>query len=274
MDVYWYIIFFIFGAIIGSFLNVVLYRLHTGKSLEGRSHCLSCGKNLEWFELLPIISYLALRAKCKKCESHIPSHYFIVELLTGALFAFMWHVHASDFVLLGLYLLLVTLLVGVCVYDLRHMIVPNEFVVLMLAVAILIVSYVTFREVHLGLPFLIDSAAAGAGAFLFFAGIWFLSRGRGMGLGDAKLALPLGIILGSWGMFFTVVISFWIGALVMLFLLALEHFFRAGKTRLQYFRAPLTMKSEVPFAPFLILGFFLVHFFHVDLYVVSFLWSL
>jgi len=80
------IIAFGFGIIIGSFLNVYLYRFHTGKSLSGSSHCLSCATPLKFYELVPLFSYLFLRGRCRTCSSLVPSRYFLVELLTGILF--------------------------------------------------------------------------------------------------------------------------------------------------------------------------------------------
>ena len=89
-----------------------------------------------------------------------------------------------------------------------------------------------------------------------------------MGLGDAKLALPLGLLLGPIGAFSMVVFSFWIGAVVSVALLLLQHLYRKGTTRLPFVATPLRMKSEIPFAPFLILGFLFVYLFHVDIFTI------
>jgi len=83
---WWVVTAFGFGVIIGSFLNVLIYRFHTGKSLSGHSHCLSCGTRLCWFELLPLVSYLGLRGRCRTCGCRIPNRYFLVEFATGMAF--------------------------------------------------------------------------------------------------------------------------------------------------------------------------------------------
>ena len=81
------IIFFILGLVIGSFLNVVIFRLNTHRSFGGRSGCMSCGKKLPWYELIPLFSYLALGGRCSGCKTKISKQYFWVELLTGLIFA-------------------------------------------------------------------------------------------------------------------------------------------------------------------------------------------
>src|SRR5690606_22028608 len=105
-----------FGLVIGSFLNVVIYRFHTGRSLNDRSHCLSCGKTLRWFELFPIFSYLALRGRCRSCRSFIPYRYALVEALTACLFLLAYLKTLDLFLLPGL-LIFLSLLIIVAVYD-------------------------------------------------------------------------------------------------------------------------------------------------------------
>ena len=263
MELYTHILIFIFGSIIGSFLNVVIYRLHTGKSLNGRSHCMSCGKTLVWFELFPILSYLFLRGKCRSCLSYIPSRYLIVELLTGLSFVLTYTIFQRDAFLLIVHLILVSVLMIVVVYDIRHTIIPNEMSALVGIIALVLLGYEWI--IHRDPTTLLENVGAGIAAFIFFGGLWFVSRGRWIGFGDAKIALPLGIIVGLSGAFSMVVFSFWIGAIISLSLLGIEKMLRKGKTYLHFLSIPLTMKSEVPFAPFLILGFLAVHFFHADI---------
>ena len=259
---------FIFGAIIGSFLNVVLYRLHTGKSLDGRSHCMSCGKILAWYELFPVVSYLLQRGKCRGCGAYVPVRYLVVELLTGLSFVAVWYLFASNLLLLVLYLVLVSVFVVIVVYDIRHTIIPDELTLMVGAVALIFLGYefILTKDVVLTLM----SVLAGSSASFFFWGLWFISKGKWIGFGDAKLALPLGMMVGLGGVFSMVVLSFWIGAAISLTLLGFERALKRGKTNLHFLRSPLTIKSEVPFAPFLIAGFLLVQFLHADIFDITY----
>ncbi len=264
MELYWYIVVFIFGAIIGSFLNVVIYRLHTGRSLSGRSHCMSCGKDLSWYELFPLFSYIAQRGSCRGCGAYIPSRYFTVELLTAFLYMSVWHLFSGDLFVLSLYAILVSLLVVIFVYDMRHTIIPDELTLAVLGVVLTLVGYEYIQGgdiARIGIQLF-----SGLGAGLFFFGLWFASKGRWIGLGDAKLAFPLGVLAYGIGAFSMVVFSFWIGAVISLTLLCIERLSKKWKTHLHFLSSPLTIKSEVPFAPFLIAGFLLVQFLHADIF--------
>lgn len=255
---------FVFGAIIGSFLDVVAYRLHTEKSLNGRSHCLSCGMRLKWYELVPVVSFLVLRARCRSCNSRIPWRCLMMEVGTGLSFVLMWQLFTYDIILVALYMATAALLILVVAYDFRHLIIPDEIVGLLVVVALSIAAY-RFHTEGLSFEMFMYHLLAGVLGALFFAAFWLISGGKWMGLGDAKLMLPLGIVLGPWGTFAAIVLAFWTGAGISVSILGLDKLLRAGKTHVSFLDAPLTIKNEIPFAPFLILGFALVHFFHVDL---------
>lgn len=269
MEPFWYVMFFVLGAIIGSFLNVVLYRLHTGKSLGGRSHCLTCGKTLHFPELLPIVSYLFLRGKCRGCSAQLPPRYLVVELLTGLSYLFVWHLFAYDPFLLFLNLILVSLLILIVFYDVRHTIIPDELTLMVggVALAYLIYEYLLVGSITPAFFRLL----AGVSAAFFFYGLWYISKGRWIGFGDAKLALPLGVMVGLGGVFSMVVFSFWVGAVVSLALLGIERLSKRGKISLHFLGSPLTIKSEVPFAPFLTIGFLIVQFLHADIFDITYL---
>ncbi len=254
-------ILFGFGVIIGSFLNVVLYRLHTGKSLAGHSHCLSCGRRLRALELVPLLSYLGLGARCRSCRSYIPVRYFLVELLTGLLFVLVY-LNSSGLFELLLGLVFVSVLVVVAVYDLRHLIIPDELVFILTALALLQSGYLLFGTAD-GVAFAYDLGAAFLGS-LFFYFLWQASGGKWIGFGDVKLALPLGLMVGCMGVFSMIVLAFWVGAIIGLALLALQYLARRGKLPLRFFGRRLTMKSALPFAPFLITGFLLVWLWGID----------
>ncbi|MBY0538641.1 prepilin peptidase [Patescibacteria group bacterium] len=252
---------FIFGLIIGSFLNVYIYRFHTGKSLAGSSHCLSCRTPLRFYELFPLFSYLGLLGRCRSCSALIPSRYFWVELTTGILF--LWVVQVfSDVYLWPLLLVLMATLVVISVYDLAHFIIPNAFVVFLSLLALVYVGYgVYVSEDYLGV---IWNVAAALLAFLFFAGLWWYSDGKWLGFGDAKLAIPLAFMIGISGVFSMIALSFWIGAFISVIILLWQKYGNRGQLGFRSANHTLTIKSEVPFAPFLIIGFLLVFMGGVD----------
>ena len=256
-----YGIVFLFGVIIGSFLNVYIYRFHTGKSLNGSSHCMSCAKPLRWYELFPLLSYLGLRGRCGGCGCRIPVRYFIVELATGWLFVLGASVVGGWVELWWLLAVLIILLL-ITVYDYYHFIIPDEFT---LALTVLTTSWLSWQW-WIGSLTTSDGlwtlGAALAGAAFYFA-LWAVSRGAWLGFGDVKLAIPLGLWVGPMGVFSFVVGSFWVGALISLIILS-WHRFERGQKRLQLSSQTLTMKSAVPFAPFMIIGAALVYFLQFD----------
>ena len=132
---------FILGLIIGSFLNVVIYRWNTGVSnwqrLNGRSKCLKCNKKLKWFELVPVVSFIIQRGRCRNCHSKISWQYLIVELATGVVFVLVWQLDLSPLLTL-IYLIISALLIVIFVYDLRHQIIPDLLVFKFIALAFIV----------------------------------------------------------------------------------------------------------------------------------------
>jgi leader peptidase (prepilin peptidase)/N-methyltransferase len=255
------VVAFIFGLIIGSFLNVYIYRFHTGKSLSGSSHCLSCRTPLKFYELFPLFSYLGLRGRCRTCSARIPSRYFWVELTTAVLFLLVVTI-VRDVYLWPLILVLMATLVVVSVYDLAHFIIPDAFVVFLSLLALLYGGYIVWLSGDY--MELLWRALASTLAFLFFAGLWWYSGGRWLGFGDAKLAIPLAFIVGVSGVFSMLTLAFWIGTIISVAILGWQKYGKRGQLGLGIGSHPLTIKSEVPFAPFLILGFLGVFLFGVD----------
>lgn len=242
-------IVFIFGLIIGSFLNVVIYRLGTGRSIvHGRSFCMSCGRQLGVMDLVPVLSFLYVRGKCGGCGSRISAQYPLVELLTGLLFAYGTYYYSDlSYPLIAVLFFILACFVVILVYDLRHQIIP-DVVVWPLIVACAIWHWAVFG----GFAFHSLDTWAALIAFAFFAGLWLVSGGRWMGFGDAKLALAMGLLLGAESLY-AFFISFWIGALV-------------GITLLLVGKRHVTMKSEIPFAPFLVIGTIIVLFTNISLF--------
>lgn len=278
---YQYSIVFVFGLLIGSFLNVVLYRFHTGRSLAGSSHCLSCGTQLRWFELVPLFSYVVLRGRCRTCGCAVPLRYFLLESVTALLFLVVYMQFGMS-VLSVLSVLLGIALLMIVVYDLYHMVIPDQLVI---AVGICAAVYfVLMQYMHFSWIDLWHHAASAVAAFSVYGGLWLVSRGQWIGFGDAKLALPLGFILGPLGTFSFVVFSFWVGAVISLLLLFAPRVYHAlvfvCSATSNYLRTCphgsivkynryLTMKSEVPFAPFMVIAFLLVYLYGIEVLDVT-----
>ncbi len=235
---------FLLGLVIGSFLNVVIYRYNTGRGLNGRSRCLHCGKVLRWFNLLPVVSFVVQRARCAKCKAKLSWQYPLVELGTGILFFLVWRL-GLRLPLTGLYLAAMAVLVVIFVYDLRHQIIPDPLAFAFIAIAAL--------AAVLG-GSLIPNALAGLGLAAFFWLLWLGSRGRAIGFGDGKLALGVGLLAGPELGISAIAIAFWSGAIVGVGLLWFSR------------RKSYTMKSALPFAPFIIWGLWLALFFNFNVF--------
>src|SRR4051794_8136161 len=179
----------ILGAIVGSFLNVVVYRLPRGESLSHPpSHCPKCGQPVKPYDNIPVLSWLLLRGRCRHCKEPISARYPLVEAGTALLCALVVVVKGADEeAIIGI--VLVHLLVPITLIDLDHHLIPNKITYPGFVVGVVLVAALTPDE-------LVESliASAGAGGFLFVA--WFLYP-RGMGMGDVKLAFVLGIYLGK-----------------------------------------------------------------------------
>jgi len=235
---------FVSGLIIGSFLNVVGLRWNSGSSLSGRSKCPHCSKKLVWYELVPVLSFLFLRGRCSGCHTKISFQYPLIELFSGLVFLSLYVVYGFSIYYL-LSTIVFSLYIVILIYDFHHKIIPDSLVYS----AIIVALFFRITTYHfLPTPYYWDFLA-GPIIFLFFALIWLFSWGRAMGFGDAKLGLSIGLLLGARTGFSAIVLAFWIGAGIMLLIMLFSRFFglfNRGKK--------LTMKSEIPFAPFMLLG--------------------
>lgn len=270
MDFFWLLVvfFFVFGTFIGSFLNVLILRTGTGVSISGRSFCFSCGRKIPWYDLFPVVSFFLLGGNCRRCASKISIQYPLVELCAGILFAgafwklFEGAISLQFLTLLPLHFIAVSFLLALSVYDFRHKIIPDNFVWPFIAVGFL-VALLRFIPSSHDFPHLLD-LLGGPILFLLFAGLWFFSKGRWMGFGDAKLVLGMGLFLGLVKGLSGVVLGFWIGALWALGVLIVSKW--GILSSLRRGGRELTMKAQVPFAPFLVLGFLAAYFWNVDLF--------
>jgi len=255
--IFYFLFLFVLGAIVGSFLNVVILRLGTGISIvRGRSKCFSCGHNLVWYDLVPFFSFLFLGGKCRYCASKISWRYFTVELLTAILFslcALSWIPQTLlGFVFLSLSLIIISFFVAMAFYDFRHKIIPDVLSYGAAAVAFVYTLLVIFSGGGSYIRLL-----SGLFAALPFAFFWLVSRGKWMGLGDAKLSLSIGWWLGLSGAFGAIFIAIFSGAIVGVFILCAEKI-RMGKVKWG--------RHEIPFGPFLIIGALAAYFFGITLW--------
>lgn len=246
------ILSFIFGAVVGSFLNVVSLRFNTGVGLGGRSKCMSCGTGLTWKELVPIFSFVFQKGSCKKCKSKISWQYPLVEFIAGAIFVLIFITFPPVSYLTGLqtfiYVVMACLLLVMSVYDIKHKIIPDQFVYVFSGIALLNLFVGGSSWWHVPDFW---SLIAGPLAALPFAFIWLISRGKWMGFGDAKLMLGIGWVLGISGGINAIVLAFWIAAVVsVVWLFVTYKRFKPG--------------TEIPFGPYLILSMYLVLLFNIQ----------
>lgn len=273
-----------FGLIVGSFLNVLILREGSGRTVLGRSSCASCGRTLLWFDLIPVASWLFLKGKCRQCSSRISVQYPIVEAATCILFALIGF-SELDLVLKILGALIVSLYIAIFVYDLYHTLIPDYWSYAAAALAFLYACAAAFLIFDPNIRIEIDVwqlILSGPAAALPLFSLWFISRGAWMGLGDVKLALSIGWLLGPWIGIIAILGAFVLGALISIcILLPLPYLAewarslglpaprtrQAGITSLSRMKGPFTMQSEVPFGPFLIASCLL--FWFLQIYGIS-----
>lgn len=268
----------VLGFILGSFINVVILRFNSGKTITGRSQCFSCGKKLHWYELIPVISFVWLRGRCSQCKSEISIQYPLVELSSGMIFLILYAKFFPSGIFgsflmynLAFFILSAILwlsLVIIFVYDMRHKIIPDLFSVLFFLSALSISSLATYVDGNYRLILNHGIAALVLGTFFFL--LWFFSNGKAMGFGDVKLSLGIGMYLGIASGLSAIAYAFWIGALYAIGKIGYQKIKIMGTNQLSSGEIALTMKSEVPFAPFLIIGTWLAFLLGSDIFHVSF----
>lgn len=252
MTPYFLIFSFVLGALIGSFLNVVALRYNTGMTLNGRSKCFSCGKNLTWHELIPVFSFIFQGGKCKKCKGKISWQYPTIEILAGFLFAMIFYVFPPTTVEASFttlfYIFITCILLIITIYDIKHKVIPDPLVYTFATIALVKLFFAP------DLSFMwpsVTALLAGPILALPFALMFQFSGGTWMGLGDAKLVLGIGWVLGLSAGISAIVLAFWIGAVASVAWMYIV--FRKIKSR-----------YEIPFGPYLILGMYLVLLFGIQ----------
>jgi prepilin signal peptidase PulO-like enzyme (type II secretory pathway) len=238
-----YLLVFVFGTVLGSFMNVVLYRLHSKEKgiILGRSFCPHCKHPLGVLDLIPLFSFLFLKGKCRYCSKKISWQYPIVESVTGIVFVYLfWSVLLSPVLSpwqIVAYLFYGFILVGISFYDLYHYEIPDVIIIPGIIIAAL-VSVGTLITPFFAPPF-VDALLGVLIALVFLGGQVWISHEKWMGMGDVFIGVFMGIILG-WkltlvALFFAYIIGAVIGVLLMVF---------QGKKG----------NSHIPFGPFLSLG--------------------
>jgi len=259
------ILLLILGAFFGSFLSVVIYRIHADKKgiVKGRSECPHCHKKLKVRDLVPIFSYLVGGGKCRICKKKISIHYLLIEIVCAAVFVGFYFVYPfflyefgdlvcsfdSSLFLYYLFFIVVSLfLVAIAFFDLKYLEIPEIFT--LPAIAIVFVVGIFLPE-----PSLYSMLIGGAIAALFFGAQVWISKEKWLGAGDVQVGILIGLLLG-WQLFLMgLMITYIVGSLISLSLMA-------GKK--------VNLKSQVPFAPFMVLGTFITIFFgefFLDLYL-------
>jgi leader peptidase (prepilin peptidase)/N-methyltransferase len=229
-------IFFIFGAIFGSFSNVIILRLPKGESIvTPRSRCPKCGNPIQWFDNIPLLSWLALRGKCRNCQAPISARYPLVELLMGLAFAGAFYFIGWNWYLIEILIFLFGLITASFI-DIDHFILPDVFtlsgIVIGLAGALLNPER-SFLDAFLGV--FIGGGFLWAIAYFYFV----IRKQEGMGGGDIKLLAWIGAVLGWKAIPFVIVASSLIGSV-------------GGM--LAALRQKEGMKAVIPFGPYLALG--------------------
>ena len=235
-----YITAFILGSIWGSFSNVCIKRLPRNLSISGRSYCLTCKKQIKWFDNIPILSFIFLKAKCRNCSAKIDNQYFLVELISAI--SFLIIVFFFGITLESLLLIILSIFFIIIYFiDLEHYIIPNELTYTLMVIGFL-KTYLTDANSFM-FPDYFQSVMGGLMGFLIVWSIIFvykkLKNTEGMGLGDAKFLSALG---------------FWFGWISLPFILIFSSVIALSFSIPSLVKKTKTMSTQIPFGPYLILG--------------------
>jgi leader peptidase (prepilin peptidase) / N-methyltransferase len=247
------LLFFVFGLVIGSFLNVLVYRLKESETILGRSFCRGCHHQIRWYDNIPLFSFLVLRGRCRDCQATISWQYPALEAVMAFVFAaigmyFFSYEDPSSW-LEVLWLMLVTsCFVTIAAYDMRHMEIPIVLVVVSAIATVAFFAYTyrfdgIFLSSRLGLG-LMGAVAVGA----FFFALVYASHETWMGWGDVWLGCVAGLIVGLPFVLFMLTVSFASGSIIGIAGMYLER---------------KSLKSKIPFGPFLVIGTAVALFFPV-----------
>ncbi|MFZ7120644.1 MAG: prepilin peptidase [Eubacteriaceae bacterium] len=234
-----YVIIFIFGLVIGSFLNVCIYRIPMEESIiSPPSHCYNCGTRLKPIDLIPVISWWLLGGKCRYCGVKVSYRYALVEFITAFFFVFTYYMIGLQTTLI-IYLVLLSILIVDTFIDFDHLIIPdvlNYFTLIIFIILNIILGFMPWREALIG-------ALIGMLPLLL---IVILTGGKGMGMGDVKLMAVLGLFLGWKLSLLTILLAFVLGGFFGILLLI---------TKIK------SKQDAIPFGPWISIGAFIVMFY-------------
>lgn len=253
-----FLVFFIFcfGLVMGSFLNVLVLRMYHGESLRGRSRCPSCKKTLTARELMPLLSFIAQKARCTGCREKISWQYPLVELFAGFSYLLaLWTVlsYALPRTPLDQWFLILVFFIGIpaaliiVLTDIRWKMIPDWAVVMLGIVGVSATLLRSFQPSGTFTPQILWYDAGIAAIMTAFLGsLWFFSRGRWMGFGDVKLIFATSLIAGYPSAIAALLFAFWTGGIMGTVALVAQ---KKG------------LKHQIPFGPFILLGALLAYFF-------------
>lgn len=240
---------FVFGLIIGSFLNCLIWRLHEKEGLMNRSYCPKCRKQIAWYDNIPILSFIMLKGKCRHCGKPIAWQYPAVELSTGWLFATAYYLNYGGMIDDKLFIVqllrdwfIIAVMIVIFIYDLRWSEILDKVTLPACLAALIINLALGFSLWNLLISGIIGSS--------FFLIQFLISHGKWIGGGDIRLGLLMGLALGWPVVILAVIISYFIGSIVGVGLIL------AGKKK---------WGSEVPLGVFLAVGSIISLFFHAQI---------
>lgn len=252
-----YVVAGLLGVVIGSFLNVVILRLHAKTISKGRSRCVRCNHVLKSGDLFPIFSYLLLKGRCRYCGVKISKQYILVETLTLLIFVllaikflpnYVYLISLIDVFLFIAYCFIFSLLIVLSLYDIKHFILPWKIMRIFLLSSFILPIVVGLLGEGIGL---INFVAGFIVAAPFYA-IWYFSNGKLIGFGDIELMCGAGFLLGVSAGFMSIIAGFWIATVYVFLKMFTTQKIMHGKT-------------QIPFGPFLALGLFIVFFMDYNL---------
>jgi leader peptidase (prepilin peptidase) / N-methyltransferase len=239
------VLLFILGTMIGSFLSVLISRIHSNKKgiFFGRSECPNCKTKLGFADLIPIFSYISSFGKCRHCKKTIGIWYLLLEVTTGLIFAALYFkfpfINNETIILYVYYAVISVALIGILFYDLKFMEIPELF-------TLPIIAIIFASSFFIKSPGLFDMLIGGAVAGIFFGFQVIVSKEQWMGAGDTQVGILLGMLFGWKYLIMCLLIAYVVGSLISMILLI------SGK---------VGGKTKIPFAPFLVFAAFIVLFF-------------
>lgn len=241
------LIIFFLGISVGSFLNVLVDRIPRNESfLKGRSHCDFCNKTLKWYDLIPLLSFILVKGKCRYCHKKLSFQYFFMELLTGILYVdiYLFFLPAG-LIPMVFYLILISGLISLGMMDYRYGILADKIIFPLIVLNLIILIY-QYMSITYNLAIVIQKIIVACLAGLLFLLLAVITKGKGMGGGDIKLVFLMGLILGFPGIITALYLAFVSGGIIGLILLGLKK---------------KKAKETIPFGPFLIGATILTIFF-------------